>query len=153
MRLLDYNPHDMAGSYIIRAISCDRPLLLKISKNLYLEKEPARQKGVIWKDARQEMNRLLWKRTHVGEAIIRIRDDTEGQKNTTKHASRGKVPSQTLTNVKTSKKATKDSKLSKNATLIPIVWIIQAHTIVWCCQWSMTLFGIYSYWFVQVRGH
>lgn len=116
MRLFDYHSPEKVCSYITNAINHECRLLSKISKKFDQDEGPMNRPAVIQKDARQEINRLLGKSNRVGGIIIIITDDNESQKMATRQGPGGKVSSQTLKRMKQTKKTSKDSNRSKDAT-------------------------------------
>lgn len=115
-RLFNYNSFDKACSYIKTAITRKHRLLQQISKRLDLEEEPATQPVIIGKDAREETRHSLQKRSLAGEIIIISPDYNQGQRNAMKYASGGMAPSQISRNANESKRATRDSNRSRDAT-------------------------------------
>lgn len=93
-------------------------MLSKISRMLDPKKERAKRLVVIrtgW-SPRNETPAPKACSTRAGEIIIKVADFNEVQNSTTKYATGGTGPLQTLMKAKQSKKATKDSNRSKHGT-------------------------------------
>lgn len=116
MQFFDYNPLAEACSYITRAITRERCMLLKTSGNVNINDDPVKWPDVIRKAAHQEFKRSLSEGNGAGKIIIIVFDDNEVQKNAIKLALRRKSLSQTWKKAQKSEEATKDSTLLKDAT-------------------------------------
>lgn len=83
MTLLLYNPRDKAGSYHPLIIIRDFRLLLNGGKTVEAEVGTTKWPVVTGKDDRQELKRLVAKRSLQGEVIVN--DYNAGLQDTTKH--------------------------------------------------------------------